>query len=99
MDPQAFILSLYLPLSLSIAIIYIDGKFKAVVLQMTLDPSSYATMALREMLKIPTDSCFQVLFFSGMVGVCLRSIYRLYSLCFDITFHSIFCRVPAHAKG
>eukprot|EP00047_Mylnosiga_fluctuans_P005870 m.243244 g.243244 ORF g.243244 m.243244 type:complete len:621 (-) comp14197_c0_seq1:211-2073(-) len=32
------------------------GKLRAVVLSMTLDPSTYATMALREAMRIPTDA-------------------------------------------
>lgn len=36
-----------------------EGRFKALVLAMTLEPSTYATMALREVLKVPTDPTYQ----------------------------------------
>ncbi|XP_041349931.1 pseudouridylate synthase 7 homolog isoform X2 [Gigantopelta aegis] len=36
-----------------------DGKFRALVMELTLPPASYATMALREVLKTSTSASFQ----------------------------------------
>lgn len=58
------------------------GKYKALALQFSLPPASYATMVVREILKSPTDPEFQVRACLGLTWECgCGCLGMLMSLC------------------